>query len=100
MFMRVDCREGGLKMAKLLNCRDMDLECDYICAETEEELLNRAVQYAGLDQSWTGFPSNFQKRVRLALAHYRSLLVIDFAGRTGQTIDVQADVSFGSILLP
>jgi hypothetical protein len=54
-------------MAKLLNCRDMDLESDYICAETEEELLHRAVQYAGLDQSWTGFPSDFQERVRSLL---------------------------------
>jgi hypothetical protein len=40
---------GGVKMGKLLNCRDMDLECDYICAETEEDLLNRAAQYARLD---------------------------------------------------
>jgi hypothetical protein len=54
-------------MAKLLNCRDMDLESDYICAETEEELLHRAVQYAGLDQSRTGFPSDFQERVRSLL---------------------------------
>ena len=51
-------------MAKLLNCRDMDLECDYICAETEEKLLNMAAQYAGLDQSRTGIPSEFQDRVR------------------------------------
>ncbi len=54
-------------MAKLLNCRDMDLECDYICAETEEELLNRAVQFAGLDQSRTEIPSDFQERVRSLL---------------------------------
>jgi hypothetical protein len=51
-------------MAKLLNCRDMDLECDYICAETEEGLLNRAAQYARLDQSRTEIPSEFQDRVR------------------------------------
>jgi hypothetical protein len=51
-------------MAKLLNCRDMELECDYICAETEEDLLNRAAQYARLDQSRAEIPSEFQDRVR------------------------------------
>lgn len=55
--------EGDVKMAKLLNCRDMELECDYICAETEEDLLNRAAQYARLDQSRTEIPSEFQDRV-------------------------------------
>ena len=50
-------------MAKLLNCQDMDLDCDYICAETEEDLLNRAVQYARLDKSRTEIPSEFQDRV-------------------------------------
>ncbi len=66
---RVDVLEGGLyvggmKMAKLLNCRDLDLECDYICAETEDDLLNMAAQYARLDQSGTEIPSEFQDRVR------------------------------------
>jgi len=56
--------EGGVKMAKLLNCRDMDLECDYICAETEEDLLNRAAQYSRFDQSRTEIPSEFEDRVR------------------------------------
>jgi Protein of unknown function (DUF1059) len=51
-------------MAKLLNCRDVDLECDYICAETEEDLLNRAGQYARVDQTGVEIPSEFQDRVR------------------------------------
>lgn len=51
-------------MAKLLNCRDIELECDYICAGTEENLLNRAAQYGRLDQSRTEIPSEFQDRVR------------------------------------
>jgi hypothetical protein len=54
-------------MAKLLHCRNMDLECDYICAETEEELLNREVQFAGVDQRRTEIPSDFQRRVRSLL---------------------------------
>ena len=51
-------------MAKLLDCRDVDLECDYICAESEDELLNRAAQYARLDQSRADLPSEFDNRVR------------------------------------
>jgi len=51
-------------MAKLLNCRDLELECDYICAETEEEVLTRASQYARLDQSRTEIQSEFEDRVR------------------------------------
>ncbi len=54
-------------MAKLLNCRDVDLECEYICAETEEELLNRAAQYARLDQSRADVPTEFEDRVRSLL---------------------------------
>lgn len=50
-------------MAKLLDCRDVDLECDYICAESEDELLNRAAQYARLDQSRTDLPNEFDDRV-------------------------------------
>ncbi len=51
-------------MAKLLNCRDVDLECDYICAETEEQVLKRAGQYARLDQSRAEVPGDFEDRVR------------------------------------
>jgi predicted small metal-binding protein len=51
-------------MAKLLNCPDMDIDCDYICAQSEEDLLNRAAQYARLDQSRAEIPSEFQDRAR------------------------------------
>ena len=51
-------------MAKLLECRDVDLECDYICAESEDELLNSAAQYARLDQSRADLPSEFDNRIR------------------------------------
>ena len=60
----MDRIEGGVRMAKLLECRDMELECDYICAETEEEVLNRAARYARLDQIKVDIPSEFEDRVR------------------------------------
>ncbi len=50
-------------MAKLLDCRDVELECDYICAETEKEVLNRAAQYARLDQMKIDIPNEFEERV-------------------------------------
>ena len=51
-------------MAKLLTCQDMDLECDYLCAETEQELLLRASQYAGLGGRRVEAPVEFEERVR------------------------------------
>jgi predicted small metal-binding protein len=54
-------------MAKLLDCRDMELECDYICAETESEILTRAARYARLDETRTEIPSEFEDRVRSVL---------------------------------
>ncbi len=50
-------------MAKLLDCRDVELKCDYICAETEKEVLNRAAQYARLDQIKIDIPNEFEERV-------------------------------------
>lgn len=54
-------------MAKLLKCRDVDLECDYLCGETEEQVLSRAARIAGVDQGWLEVPGEFQDRVRAAL---------------------------------
>ena len=51
-------------MAKLLNCQDMGLECDYLCAETEEELVLRASQYAALGGRKPEPPVEFEERVR------------------------------------
>ena len=51
-------------MGKLLKCQDMGFECDYICTSTEEELLNRAAQYAKSIETFGESPSEFRKRVR------------------------------------
>jgi len=51
-------------MAKLLNCRDMDFDCDYICAETDQELLSWAYQYAKGDQRSGEILGEFEERVR------------------------------------
>jgi hypothetical protein len=53
-------------MAKLLNCQDMDFDCDYICAETEAELFSWAHQYVKGDQRSSQIPGEFEERVRTA----------------------------------
>ena len=50
-------------MAKLLKCEDIGIECDYICAETDEELLSRAAQYAQAKEGWNEVPGEFRGRV-------------------------------------
>jgi predicted small metal-binding protein len=50
-------------MARLLKCNDIDIECDYICADSEEELLNRAKQYAKVKEGWIEISSEFRNRV-------------------------------------
>jgi predicted small metal-binding protein len=50
-------------MTRLLKCEDVGLECYYICADSEEELLNRATQYAQVERKRIGIPSDFRDRV-------------------------------------
>jgi predicted small metal-binding protein len=55
------------RMAKILNCRDMDFECDFLCADSEEDLFNRAAQYAKTAQNLREVPSEFRAWVRAAM---------------------------------
>ena len=50
-------------MARLLKCEDIGIECDYICAETDEELLRQAAQYAKAKEGWNEVPGDFRDRV-------------------------------------
>ncbi len=51
-------------MAEVLSCQEMDLSCDYLCAETTEGLILRASQYAGEARRSSETPSEFEDRVR------------------------------------
>jgi hypothetical protein len=51
-------------MARLLDCRDLDFDCDYICAETDQELLSRAYQYVKGEQRSAEVPGELEDRVR------------------------------------
>ncbi len=50
-------------MARLLKCEDMGMECDYICAESKEDLFNKAAWYAKVDRRWGETPDEFRDRV-------------------------------------
>jgi len=50
-------------MARLLKCEDMGFDCDYLCAETEEELVNKAAQYVKVKEGWIAIPNEFQEGV-------------------------------------
>ena len=50
-------------MARLLKCEDIGVECDYICADSEEDLFNKAVQYAKMDERSFEIPNEFHDRV-------------------------------------
>lgn len=54
-------------MAKLLNCRHLDLECDFLCAESEDELFKMASQYSKGDLGLSEIQSEFEDRVRLVM---------------------------------
>jgi hypothetical protein len=50
-------------MARLLKCEHIGVECDYICGDSEEDLFNRAAQYAKVDERSIEMPSEFRDRV-------------------------------------
>ncbi len=54
-------------MAKILSCQDMGFDCDYLCANSEEELFNRAAQYAKTAQNLSEVPPEFREWVRAAM---------------------------------
>lgn len=54
-------------MAKILNCQEMGFECDYLCANSEEELLSRAAQYAKTAQNLSDVPTEFREWVRAVM---------------------------------
>jgi hypothetical protein len=57
-------------MARLLKCENIGIECDSICADSEEELLIRATPYAKVEERWIEMPGEFRDR---ALSLSRSI---------------------------
>ena len=52
-------------MAKVVHCRDVGLDCDFVArAETEEELLQKAAEHGRTQHGMTEIPPDVLQRVK------------------------------------
>ncbi len=52
-------------MAKVVHCRDVVLDCDFVArAETEEELLQKAAAHGQAEHGMTEMPPDVLQRVK------------------------------------
>ena len=52
-------------MAKVLRCRDVGMDCDFVArAETEEEILKKAAEHAAKDHNMTEIPPEAVEKIR------------------------------------
>lgn len=59
---------GDEKMAKVLRCRDVGMDCDFVArAETEEEILKKAAEHAQTAHNMKEIPQEVVKKVRAAI---------------------------------
>lgn len=55
-------------MAKVLRCRDVGLDCDFVArAETEEEILSKAAEHGQAVHDMKEFPEEVVAKVRAAI---------------------------------
>jgi len=55
-------------MAKVLRCRDVGLDCDFVArAETEEEILKKAAEHAGTVHEMKEIPEEVLAKVRAVI---------------------------------
>lgn len=55
-------------MAKILRCRDVGMDCDFVArAETEEELLKKAAEHAATAHDMKEIPEGVLAKVRAAI---------------------------------
>jgi predicted small metal-binding protein len=55
-------------MAKVLRCRDVGMECDFIArANTEEEILKQAAEHAQTTHNMKDIPPEVVAKVRAAI---------------------------------
>ena len=60
--------EGRCKMAKILRCRDVGMDCDFETrAATEEEILKKAAAHAQSVHSMKVIPKEILEKVRAAI---------------------------------
>ena len=55
-------------MAKVLRCRDVGMDCDFVArGETEEEILKQAAEHAGATHGLTEMSDEVLAKVRAAI---------------------------------
>ena len=55
-------------MAKVLRCKDVGMDCDFVArAETEEELLKKAAEHAETTHNMKEIPEDVLAKVRAAI---------------------------------
>jgi predicted small metal-binding protein len=55
-------------MAKVLRCRDVGMDCDFVArANTEEEILKQAAQHAQTTHNMKDIPQEIVAKVRAAI---------------------------------
>lgn len=55
-------------MAKVLRCRDVGLDCDFVIrADSEEELLKKAAEHAATTHDMKEIPEEILSQVRAAI---------------------------------
>ena len=55
-------------MAKVLACRDVGVDCDFVaCADTEEKVLLQATEHARRDHGVTEFTPEMEEKTRKAI---------------------------------
>ena len=55
-------------MAKVLRCRDVGMDCDFVArAETEEEILKKAAEHADEVHNLQEIPEEVLEKVRAAI---------------------------------
>jgi len=56
-------------MAKVLRCRDVGMDCDFVaCAETEEEVLKKAAEHVETTHNMKEIPEEVVAKVRAAIS--------------------------------
>jgi predicted small metal-binding protein len=55
-------------MAKILTCRDVGVDCDFVArGATEEEILRKAAEHARKDHGFPGIPPELMAKVKAAI---------------------------------
>jgi len=55
-------------MSKILSCRDVGVDCDFVAkGDTEEEILEQCAEHARNDHGMTEIPDDLVQKVRWAI---------------------------------